>query len=248
MKFIQLLLGFFLFIQVSAQSQNLIEEAKSLERQFKTEDAVQKYLLYLESDPKNKSVLLRAIELYCMMGNESELEQSRLKYYQTASKLKDNLWLFDSTSADALYANALVSGRMIEFVSIKEKAQLTKLIKEAADQAIKKDPQHLMSLYTLAKWHDEVSSLNPAAKAAMKVMFGGLPPASIEEALSLYKKVRDISPTFISNNLDYAMALKKTGRSDLAIEILQAQMKYPVKTREDQLLKEKSKKLLTSLQ
>lgn len=248
MKYIKLLFALFLCIQISAQSQNLIEEAKSLERQFKTEDAVQKYLLYLESDPKNKSVLLRAIELYCMMGNESEQEQSRLKYYQTASRLKNNLWLFDSTSADALYANALVSGRMIEFVSIKEKAQLTKLIKESADQAIKKDPQHLMSLYTLAKWHDEVSSLNPAAKAAMKVMFGGLPPASIEEALSLYKKVRDISPTFISNNLDYAMALKKTGRSDLAIEILQAQMKYPVKTREDQLLKEKSKKLLISLQ
>jgi hypothetical protein len=160
----------------------------------------------------------------------------------------NDLWQLDSTTADAHYARALVLGRMISFVSVKEKAQMTKSIKDEVDKALKIDPSHLKSLYTLAKWHDEVSSLNPAAKAAMKVFFGGLPPASAEDALLLYKKVREISPSFIGNNLDYALALKKIGRSDLAIEVLTAQMKYPVKTKEDQLLKEKSKQLLSSLQ
>jgi len=189
----------------------MIEEARSLERQFKTEEAINKYLDYLKIDSKNKSVLLRTIELYCMKGNETENESARLSQYQTANKMANDLWQLDSTSADAHYARALVMGRMISFASVKEKAQMTKNIKEEVDKALKIEPSHLKSLYTLAKWHDEVSSL-------------------------------------IGNNLDYALALKKMGRPDLAIEILTAQMKYPVKTREDQSLKEKSKQLLSSLQ
>jgi tetratricopeptide (TPR) repeat protein len=231
-----------------AQSAPLIEEARSLERQFKTDDAIHKYLEYLVTDPKNKMVLLRIVELYCMKGNETESESDRLKLYQSATKTAHDLWQLDSTSADAHYARALVMGRMISFASVKEKAQMTKSIKDEVDKALKIDPSHLKSLYTLAKWHDEVSSLNPAVKAAMKVFFGNLPPASIEEALLLYKRVREINPSFIGNNLDYALALKKMGRSDLAIEVLTAQLKYPVKTKEDQILKEKSKQLLSSLQ
>ncbi|MEY3945877.1 MAG: hypothetical protein RJB03_583 [Bacteroidota bacterium] len=238
----------FISVKIMAQTSSLIEEARSLERQFKTEEAINKYLEYLKTDSKNKSVLLRTIELYCMKGNETENESARLIQYQTANKMANDLWQLDSTTADAHYARALVMGRMISFASVKEKAQMTKNIKEEVDKALKIEPSHLKSLYTLAKWHDEVSSLNPAAKAAMKVFFGGLPPASIEEALSLYKRVREIAPSFIGNNLDYALALKKMGRPDLAIEVLTAQMKYPVKTREDQSLKEKSKQLLSSLQ
>lgn len=248
MRFIFSILILLASSKLFSQSTSLIEEARSLERQFKTDDAINKYFEYLGTDQKNRTILLRIVELYCMKGNETESESDRLKLYQSATKTANDLWQIDSTSADAHYAKALVMGRMISFASVKEKAQMTKSIKDEVDKALKIDPSHLKSLYTLAKWHDEVSSLNPAAKAAMKVFFGGLPPASSEEALLLYKKIRELSPSFIANNLDYALILKKNGRSDLAIEVLTAQMKYPVKTKEDQLLKEKSKQLLTSLQ
>lgn len=245
---------FILFISILScftgftQDQSLLEEAKSFERQFKNEEAIKKYQEFLKANPNDQKSILRIAELYCMMGNETENEERKKQQYQLAISHADKLWLLDSTTADAHYAKALVYGRQITYSSVKEKAYLTKKIKEEADKAIQIDKNHIKSLYTLAKWNDEVATLNPAAKAALKVFFGGLPPASVEEAIRLYQEVKRLSPAFILNNYDLAMALKRTGKSDQAIAILNAQMKHPVKTTEDQIYKNLSKQLLSSLQ
>lgn len=243
---------FFIFLFVCSyglsQDQKLHEEAHSFERQLKTEEAVLKYQEILKKDPSDQMALLRITELYCMLGNEAEQEDKKLQQFQFAASFADKLWVIDSATADAHYAKALVTGRMIGFSPVREKAMMTKKLKDEVDKALEIQPNHIKALYTLAKWNDEVSSLNPAARAAMKVFFGGLPSASIEEAIILYQSVRKLSPAFILNNYDLAMALKKTGKSDQAIEILNAQLKYPVKSREDQIYKNKSKELLASLQ
>lgn len=238
----------FIYSTAFTQDQKLHEEARSLERQLKTEEAVLKYQEILKKEPSDQMALLRIAELFCMMGNEAEQDEKKLQQYQYASSYVDKLWAMDSATADAHYAKALITGRMIGFSPVREKAFMTKKLKDEVDKALQIQPNHIKAMYTLAKWNDEVSSLNAAAKAAMKVFFGGLPAASVEEAIKLYQAVRKLSPTFIINNFDLALALKKTGKSDQAIEILNAQMKYPVKSREDQLYKNKSKELLASLQ
>lgn len=248
MRYCLIILFLLSFIHAMAQHNPIMEEARLLERQFKNTEAINKYQQLLQTDPNNKIVLLRITELFCMQGNEMTDEAQQKKAYESAAAFARQLWIVDSTSADAHYAKALVMGRIILFSPVKEKAKLTKGIKEAADKALSIEPQHVKALYTLAKWNDEVASLNPAAKAALKMFFGGLPMASSDEALLLYKKVRELSPAFIANNLDYALALKKAGRSDLAIEVLKSQLKYPIKTSEDRIGKEQSKKLLDSLQ
>jgi tetratricopeptide (TPR) repeat protein len=231
-----------------SQDNKLIDEARSLERQLKTEEAIVVYQEYLKKNPLDQQTILRIVELYCMIGNEAEKEDKKVQQYQIASSYAERLWRMDSATADAHYARALIIGRMIEFSPVKEKAMMTKKLKDEVDKALIIQPTHIKALYTLAKWNDEVSSLNPAAKAAMKIFFGGLPSATIDEAIKLYQSVRKLSPTFILNNYDLAMALKRTGKSDQAIEVLNAQMKYPIKTREDQIYKNLSKELLNSLQ
>ncbi|MEY3245857.1 MAG: hypothetical protein RL253_1014, partial [Bacteroidota bacterium] len=51
-----------------------------------------------------------------------------------------------------------------------------------------------------------------------------------------------------ANNYDLALLLKKTNKPSQAIEVLQAQMKLPTKTKEELEFKNKSKQLLQSLQ
>ena len=154
----------------------------------------------------------------------------------------------DSSSADYLYSQTTYLGKLIEVSPVKEKAQITKSIKQLLDEALIKDPNHVKSIYALAKWNEEVSSLNPAIKAAMKVIFGGLPPASIDTAIELHQKARKLNPGFLANNYALALLLKKTNKPSQAIELLQAQMKLPTKTKEELDIKNLSKQLLQSLQ
>jgi tetratricopeptide (TPR) repeat protein len=248
MKYFYFFFLLFIFSTAYTQDQKLHDEARTLERQFKTEEAILVYQEILRKEPSDQQVLLRITELYCMLGNEFEQEEKKIQHFQLAASFADRLWNIDSATADAHYAKALIIGRMIAFSTVREKAMMTKKLKDEVDKALQIQPSHVKAMYTLAKWNDEVSSLNPAARAALKVFFGGLPPASVDEAIKLYQSVRKLSPTFILNNYDLALALKKTGKSDQAIEILNAQMKYPVKSREDQHFKNKSRELLSSLQ
>lgn len=248
MKYNYLLTILLLFtFQLFAQQSPLIEEARMLERQFKTMEAVKKYELLIINEPNNIPVLVRLAELYCMEGQSIGKEEESKSMYILASKYADKASTIDSNRADVQYAHAMVIGKMIGFASIKDKTRLTMQLRERTDNALSFDPNYTKALYTLAKWNDEVASLNPAARAALKIMNKGFPAASAEEAITLYEKARKLDPGFIVNNHDLALAYKKTGKSLLAIELLTYQLKLPPKTKEDQEVKLKSKQLLESL-
>lgn len=227
---------------------NSLEEAKAFERQYNTGQAILKYEESLKENPNQLSVLVRLIEIYCFGLEEKSQEEIRISQLNKAKEYLNKAKQIDSTQTDYLYVKAVLLGQLIEVSPVKEKAQFTKEIKSLLDEALSKDPNHVKSLYTLAKWNEEVSGLNPAVRTAMKVIFGGLPPASRENAIELHQKARKLNPGFLANNYDLALLLKKTNKPSQAIELLEYQMKLPTKTSEEFAFKNKSKQLLQSLQ
>jgi tetratricopeptide (TPR) repeat protein len=188
------------------------------------------------------------VEIYCFELVEVNDDDKKREQLHKAKELLLLAKSIDSTSPDYLYSQTTYLGKLIEVSPVKEKAQITKTIKQILDAALAKDPNHVKCLYSLANWNQEVASLNPAVKAAMKVIFGGLPPASLDMAIELHQKARKLNPGFLANNLELALLYKKTNQPSRAIEILDAQMKLPTKTKEELEIKNKSKQLLQSLQ
>lgn len=246
-KWIGLILLFCCFV-ANGQTNALFEEAKAFERQYNTPQAILKYEEALKSNTNQIAILIRLVEMYCSGLDDAKEEASKKNQLNKAKEFLLLAKTIDSTQADYLYMKAVYLGKLIEVSTVKEKAQITKDIKVTLDEALAKDPEHVKSIYTLAKWNEEVSGLNPAVKAAMKVVFGGLPPASREEALDLYEKARKLNPGFLANNYDLALLLKKTNKPSQAISLLEYQMKLPTKTKEELEIKNKSKQLLQSLQ
>ena len=214
---------------VKGQSNQLNDEARALERQYNTAQAVLKYEQSLKENPNQLSVIVRLVEIYCFELNDVNDDDKKKEQLNKAKELLQLAKSIDSTSSDYLYSQTTYLGKLIEVSPVKEKAQITKSIKQLLDEALTKDPNHVKCLYSLANWNQEVASLNPAVKAAMKVIFGGLPPASID-------------------NLELALLYKKTNQPSKAVEVLEAQMKLPTKTKEELEIKNKSKQLLQSFQ
>lgn len=244
---------FFLFLVclgdfVKGQSNQLNDEARALERQYNTAQAVLKYEQSLKENPNQLSVIVRLVEIYCFELNDVNDDDKKKEQLNKAKELLQLAKSIDSTSSDYLYSQTTYLGKLIEVSPVKEKAQITKSIKQLLDEALTKDPNHVKCLYSLANWNQEVASLNPAVKAAMKVIFGGLPPASIDKAIELHQKARKLNPGFLANNLELALLYKKTNQPSKAVEVLEAQMKLPTKTKEELEIKNKSKQLLQSFQ
>ena len=139
---------------------------------------------------------------------------------------------------------AIALGRTSLEKSGKEKINAAKEIKNYVDLAIKNDPLNYKAWHVLGRWHYEISNLNMIEKAAVKLLFGGLPKASMKESIAAFEKAKTLAGGFILNNYEMARAYKKNGQKDKAISILNAMLLLPNKTEDDETIKADGRKLL----
>jgi FimV-like protein len=84
-------------------------------------------------------------------------------------------------------------------------------------------------------------------RTAVKIMYGGLPPASIEQSISAYEKAKQLEPNFALNYLELAKAYIRAGKKEQAIALLQKLPSISTKTSDDNQIKAEGKILLKEL-
>lgn len=225
----------------------LVKEGEQLEKAMKDEEALVKYEEAIRLSPNDLRALTKCSEMYSVIGHRLTDKKKRSEYFTIARTHAEAALRQDSLDADANYAMALALSRLAVVGSVKEKIQYVRGIKTHADASLKADPDHVKVLYTVGKWHHEVSGLGFAEKTALRIALGGMPPASLGEAIENFEKARRLAPSFVANYLALALAYRDSGQSDKAIELLQRMVRLPPKTQDDAGLKEEGKKLLQSL-
>jgi tetratricopeptide (TPR) repeat protein len=251
MSRIQFFLFVFLCFAFQSFSQDvdyLIKEGELLEKAMKDEEAVKKYQEALRLSPNDLKALVKTSEMNSIIGNRQKDKKKKEEYYNAARTYAESALKVNTTDADANYVMAMAMGRMALIKSGKEKVQKVRDIKKYADASLAANPKHFKALHILGKWHLEVTTLNFAEKAALKVVYGGLPEASLPLAILNFEKARAIDPWFILNYLELSKAYKENGQSDKAIEVLTKMQKLPPKTLDDAGYKAEGKKFLESLQ
>ena len=119
-----------------------------------------------------------------------------------------------------------------------------KEIKKYVDAAIKNDPKNYKAWHVLGRWHYELSNLNALERTAVKIFFGGLPEASIEESIIAFEKAQAITGGFILNYFEMARAYKLNDQKEKAIAIIKKMLTVPNQTEDDPIIKEDGRKLI----
>ena len=94
----------------------------------------------------------------------------------------------------------------------------------------------------------EISNLNSLERGLVKVLYGGLPPATIKQSISAFEKARALRPEFILNYFEMAKAYKDNSNKTKAIAYLQLMFTLPNQTEDDPDIKEKGRALLKDWQ
>ncbi len=227
----------------------LLKEADNFEKQQKEADALDKYKQVLIQEPANMKSLVKAAELNASIGSRTTDKATKKLYIESAYAFGQRAWNTDSTQADASYAMALTSGRMTEVESDNKRlVAYVKDVKMYADKAVVLNPDHARANHLLGRWHYEMTNLSGIKKAGMKVLYGGLPESSFEDAIRYMEKCKSLEPYFVGNYLDLAKAYKENRQPAQAIEVLTKLVKLPTRTSDDIALKAEGAKLLESMQ
>ncbi len=247
-----LLLGFlfsFSCAMSSAQDINvMLKDADKLESIPNELAAFNKYSEIVKIQHNNVYALAKCSELCSRIGKRQTDKKAKEDFYTAAKSFAEAALKVNPNSSDANAVMAMALGHQSLNKSSKEKIATAKDVKKYADIAIKLDPANYKAWHILGRWNYEICNLNLFEKAAVKILYGGLPPASIKNSITAFETAQNITKTgFVLNCLELAKAYLKNNDIQKAKSMLQYMQTLPVKTEDDPLLKAEGKKMLDEL-
>ncbi|MFN0082044.1 MAG: tetratricopeptide repeat protein [Ferruginibacter sp.] len=244
------LLSFCLFFilsctQVVAQDYaSLIAEADRLESIPQEKAAFSKFKEALKLQPTSLYALTKCSELCCRVGGRETSTKVRDNYYATAQVYaKTALRLYpNSDEANVVMAFSIAKSLLLK--SGKEKITAVKELKSYGEKAVAENSRNFKAWHVLGKWHYEVSGLNPIERAGAKIMYGGLPPASLKNSIMYYEKARSLAPNFTLNYLELAKAYHRNEETQKAITLLKQLLVIKTQTEDDPRIKKEAEGLI----
>lgn len=228
----------------------LLKEGVQLERSQKEIEALEKYKLVLSQEPTNITALIRAAELSTMLAafNEKDTKSKQL-FLSSAGAYAVRAYSANPKNADAAYVMSLTQAKLADIQPDNKKLiECVRNSKIYADEALAINPTHAKANFTVGKWHMEMANLNMVKKAAVKLMYGGLPEGSIDSAIVFLEKARTYDPYFVNTYLELAKIYDQLHQPTKVIEVLTKMVKLPTRKTEDISLKAAGAKMLAAAQ
>lgn len=178
--------------------------------------------------PERADVLYRLAFAWSDLGKEAENERRKVNFFEQSAAVAEAAVAADPESAWAHLAVAVAEGRLTQHVSPRERVERSRAVKEHAERALELDSTLAGAYHVRGRWHQEAAELNFFQRTAVKVVYGGLPEASLEQAVSDFQRALELE-TRTFHHLELGKTYLKMGRSDAAQDQLQAALEVPPK-------------------
>lgn len=227
---------------------SLLNKAQQLEKQMKEASALGLYREVLSKDSTNLTALNQSAILTVREGKRQKNTKAAEPYFNVAKNYASRALEANTDNKTSLVALSMALQQLSLHAGAKEKAIYLKDIKGYLQKALQIDSTYATAWHLLGNWNAELSQMNFAERAATKLLFGGLPNASLDAAISCYKKCLHFNPTYILNYYDLAQAYHSQEDDVKAMAILQKAIRLRPIQQDDRNIQEACKKMLESLQ
>jgi hypothetical protein len=226
----------------------LIHEAGKLELAYKDVDALQKYLQVLNLQPSHIVALCKTSELYNLIGRRITDKEKQRTYYHASHTYAEKALKVNPNNSEANFVMALSLGRIAQTGSGQSRINAVKSIRQYAERCIQLDPNNFKGYHVLGKWNLEVSNLSSFEKWLVKMAYGALPPATLDNAIINYEKSRQLNPAFQLNYLELARAYHKKEQDQKSLAMLKTVLAMPNHSADDQRVHKEAKELLEDIE
>ena len=225
----------------------LYERALAAQEELRTEDALALLLQVEKVAPDNAKVLQKIARQYSDStidtsddARQNLLLERALDYSQKATEI-------DPTDPVNVLSLAVVKGKIATLLGNKAKVEAARIIKADARRAIELDPTYAWAHHVLGRWHREVDELGSIARFFTKILYGGLPEASIEEAVFHLEKATELEPENLNHFLELGFAYRAAGEEEKARTNFERGLSMPIKEKHDEAAKTRARRALQQL-
>lgn len=212
----------------------LVKRGDAEEKQGRPEAALADFRAAEALDPKNVGILIRIAQQYADLVDLTKPQPAAQQCAQQSLDYAQRAVALDPKSAKAHLAVAVGYGKLTDFVSNKTKLEYSKLIKEATERSLALDPTNDFAWSILGRWHGGMANVNGVLKVLARVVYGGVPAASNEDAARCLSKAAELAPRRILHRAELARLYKIMGQSDLAAKEWQTVLALPAENSDDE--------------
>ena len=195
-----LLLWIALNAVANPQIDQLIQQADLQFQQQQIEGCLQNLRQAEQLSPADSRVLWRLSRAYSELGNqkyqsrqkESEKE-AHLLFLKAETMARKSVEIAPNDSQCYLYLSVAVGSRT-QTEGNKKKIELAVVVKNVANRAVELDPGNHYAHYILARWHHNLANVSGVLSVMAKLIYGGLPPASNQQAIHHFQQGHGVKP------------------------------------------------------
>jgi tetratricopeptide (TPR) repeat protein len=222
----------------------LVTRADAEERQHRIRPALVALRAAEQIEPDNVGVLLRLSKQYSDLISQTAPPQAAKMIAERSLEYARKAAAIDPRNAKARLSLAVAYGKLTDLVGNRTRLEYSRIVKEEALTALRLDPTDDYAWHVLGRWHFAVANVNGPTRALAKLIYGGLPVASNEEAIRHFKKAVELAPRRIVHHHELARVYQTMGREDLASECWEAIVAQPADGPEDEKTKAEARQAL----
>ena len=233
-----------------AQAQSagdLLRAGDELDAKHRNQEAAAIFLKADSLRPNDAEILRRIAKQYSQqMVSESrspenkELARKALDYAQRAVKS-------DPGNANAHLSLAICYGKAAFLEGARRRIEMSRLIREEADAAIRLDPKLDYAWHVLGRWNYELANFNAALRFLAEAIYGKFPDASNERAAECFQKAVAIQPDRVIHHVELGRTYAALGQKQEALAELKKGLGLPSREKDDNESKDRARKAITAL-
>ena len=214
----------------------LLAEGDTLYRQFDNRRALDAYEQAYRLDSARYAVLLRLARTHNDYGRDLLAEQNKdaaEQHFDQAVAYARALEAQYPEEAESYYQVAAAIGNLAVFKGGREKVKIGRAVEQYCRRAIALDATHAMAYVALGIFYREVAGLSGLQRAFAKVLFGGVPGGSMEDAVRMLERAVELEPELLAAHYELAWTYHAMNRPADAAAYWQKVLGLPPKSTPD---------------
>lgn len=211
----------------------LVEDGLAAEARFDSKAALDLFIRADAAQPNSPFILQKISRQYSDLtvdtpdaAEKHRLCVEALAYGKRAVDLQPD-------NAVNVLSLAICYGKLGLYSGTRTKIEYSRLVRQFAEQALQLNPDYDYAHHVLGRWHYEVASLSGGTRLLMKLVYGGLPPASTADAIRHLRRAVELSPERAPHRVELGFALLADGQDQEARVAFEQALALPIQEKYD---------------
>jgi len=231
----------------AADTDSLVRAALAAEARLDSARALDFFLQASAARPNDSFILQKIARQYSDLVVEQPDLEAKKRYAQTALEYSQRAVTLKPDDAVNVLSLAICHGKLALYSDTKTKISYSRLVKEEAERALVLDPNYAWAHHLLGRWHFEVADLGATSKFFVRLLYGGLPPASFAEGIRQLQRATELEPAELNHWLELGFAYAAAGQPDAARTQWTRGLAMPSRAKHDEPAKQRARAALARL-